>query len=285
MSDVIPPPEHNSSSSNMNAQKYCAGCDTFNPPDAKHCKECGKPLNGKQVRASATVTSTAIAGIAASTISTILSSQLNALLGYLDLPQIIIPAWVVLISRFSVVSLAFLLVVVTLTWMKPFDWIAKNGPKLTKWVVTFCVLLLFVMLAGTVLVASTQPSVQIDSPVSNSIVQMNTIVSGSAHNVPGGQTLWILLYDPQLRLYYPQDPHVTIQPNGNWTEQVYIGSAKDTGKQFAISVVLADQTSNDFFVNYTTHGERTGDWPGITPEQLQSSGAFLYQQNIVTRAG
>jgi hypothetical protein len=123
------------------------------------------------------------------------------------------------------------------------------------------------------------PIISISSPTSGSTVQQNVIVYGTANYVPSGQSLWLVLYNPQLRLYYPQDPAVTIQPNGKWSGQMYVGGANDTGKQFTISAVLAD---NGVFASYVRNGETTGNWPGIIPENYTSI-VNTYDQVTVTR--
>jgi len=284
MPNASPPPTHSSSPSDAGAQKNCPRCQTSNPPDANYCNNCREPLKEA-------VGIRRLLAIVASVITAILGFivQANTLVGQLlldqlHLPQVVIPPWLMWISWFSAFCFAGLLVVLALAWIKPTQWMAKNSRMLIKWVVFVCLVSLIATTTASFFAVRVQPSVQIDNPAPNSTVKMNTIVYGSASNMPSGQTLWLLLYNPQLRLYYPQDPPVTIQPNGKWTEQVYVGGANDTGKEFAISAVLADQNSNNFFVNYTNHGKSTGDWPGITPEQYQTSGAYLYQQITVSRA-
>jgi hypothetical protein len=147
---------------------------------------------------------------------------------------------------------------------------------------TSITLLAFVVLVGGSVIFVYMPSsvISISYPTQDSKVPQNVIVYGTANYVPPGQSLWLVLYNPQLRLYYPQDHAVTIPPNGNWSGQMYIGGANDTGKQFTISAVLAD---NGAFASYIRNGETTGNWPGIIPENYTSI-VNTYDQVTVTRA-
>jgi hypothetical protein len=224
-----------------------------------------------------------IATIVTGTISSLVAifPQTIALLG---LPQLVISNSLKLIAGISAALFAFLAILFTLMWAAPVGWVAEEASKWIRWVALLCVASLIVTAASSYFLVSFQPSVQIVDPASNSTVNPDTIVYGSASNVQSGQTLWLLLYDPVLRLYYPQAPPVTIQPNGKWTDQLYIGSANDAGKEYGVTAVLADQSTNDFFLNYTNTGISTGNWTGITPEQYQASGASLCQLITVTRA-
>lgn len=103
----------------------------------------------------------------------------------------------------------------------------------------FIILVAAVVIVSAILIFIFTPSpvINITSPTAGSTVQQNVIVYGTANYVPPGQSLWLVLYNPQLRLYYPQDPAIVIQPNSKWSGQMYVGNANDTGKQFTISAV------------------------------------------------
>jgi hypothetical protein len=185
-----------------------------------------------------------------------------------------IPPWL-----FAVVKFGSIVILVLLGFYFAAILFRSKAPTSFK-VISIVLAVLVVFVGGSLIFLYTpSPVISISYPTGG-IVQQDVIVYGTANNVPPGQSLWLVLYNPQLRLYYPQDHAVTIQPNGNWSGQMYIGGANDTSKQFTISAVLAD---NGTFAGYVRNGEITGNWPGIVPESYPIT-ATTYDQVTVTRA-
>jgi len=85
---------------------------------------------------------------------------------------------------------------------------------------------------------SSEPSVIITYPSKDDYVNIREWVSGTAHNIPAGYKLWIVVrWDS---LYFPMLDGVQIRPDGTWMYDTSIGKQDDAGKNFEIIAVLAD---------------------------------------------
>lgn len=104
--------------------------------------------------------------------------------------------------------------------------------------------LAIVVLIGSFLVTSflnSQPtSVLITSPMDGSKVPILATVQGTAHNIPTGEELWILIVPNSATGYYPQSGPVVVTGN-TWSSSARIGVASDKGLGFTLIAALADQ--------------------------------------------
>lgn len=228
-----------------------------------------------------------IAGLIPAVVAGVMSFGFSQFNLFLQTLTTAIPSWLMIMVKATMILLIILagLIVVKLVFQ-----VTYNKPRLNRIMRDSAVALsvmsvLLAVCSGGFTVAVLlpgQPAITIASPTSGATVNQTQIVYGSAQHIPAGETLWLVLYDPVNRLYYPQDPSVTVQPNNEWSKTIYMGGANDTGRQFVIQAVLVNSGANASFSNYVNHGKSTGDWPGIKPEQYPA-GANTYQTITVHR--
>ena len=123
-----------------------------------------------------------------------------------------------------------------------------------------------------------QPTIQIISPNNGDGVDISINVQGTSQNIPTGQVIWVIVH--QGSLYYPMPNPAIIQNNGEWSSATIIGGKSDTGKQFDIYVVLANQTAQDQFNTYNTNSKIQGIYPGTDKLPV---GAVSYCEITVIR--
>lgn len=127
--------------------------------------------------------------------------------------------------------------------------------------------------------SSPTPTVKITTPANGTTVSKTATVQGTAQNIPTSQTVWLILYPPNVKLYYPTASAVTVSQSGTWQTTLTIGGANDTGQPFDIITYIVDQTGKDALVAYNQDIEKNhpGDYPGMA--QLPSG---LTEGNRVT---
>ena len=121
--------------------------------------------------------------------------------------------------------------------------------------------------------------IRIINPQNGAIVKKYIDISGISNNITA-QNLWIMTYPYGVNRYYPPDFPVNIMENGNWSTQAVVGSDMDSGLEFKIFAVLADEKANKAIIDYLDKCEASRSWPGM--EQLPY-GAMIYDKVSVTR--
>lgn len=104
-----------------------------------------------------------------------------------------------------------------------------------------------------------QPEIKIT--YTKNTVDITENITGSAKNITNGSEVWIVIHPHTVNKYYPQNK-VGIQ-NETWSLPVNIGSENDTGTEFDIIAVLADEKAQGEFNNYFKTCKETEKWPGM----------------------
>lgn len=103
--------------------------------------------------------------------------------------------------------------------------------------------LAIIVLVASFLVTSfllNEASVLITSPTNGSKVPILTTVQGTAHNIPTGDELWILIVPDGVTGYYPQSGPVVVTGD-TWSSSARVGLDSDSGLGFTLIAALADQ--------------------------------------------
>jgi hypothetical protein len=115
-------------------------------------------------------------------------------------------------------------------------------------------------------VTITVTTVTISFPIGGSSVSQLLTAQGTTQNIPSGQVIWAVVYVPSIALYYPMPIAAVVQQtSGSWQTQVTVGGPNDTGLQFDIIMVVANQAGQASLVAYNQDAERNhpGNYPGI----------------------
>lgn len=142
--------------------------------------------------------------------------------------------------------------------------------------------LLIVSMGMTCSAASTE--IKITNPQNGAIIPQASInVEGTSKDVSAGQFLWLMVYPHGVNRFYPQDKRdlpIIMMANGNWSGQAIVGSETDSGLEFKIFAVLANEDANQKIIAYLDKCRVDGSWPGLV--QLPD-GATIYNGVSVTR--
>jgi hypothetical protein len=107
------------------------------------------------------------------------------------------------------------------------------------------------------LTSTPTPEVKITAPLNTA--KLSDIITGISKDIPNGQTVWILIYPHTADKYYPQNK-VT---NKNWNLSAQFGGANDTGIQFDVLAVMADQGAQNELQAYYDTSMKNNSWLGI----------------------
>ncbi len=139
-----------------------------------------------------------------------------------------------------------------------------------------------VMSSASNTVTITVPTVNISFPIAGSSVSQIVAAQGTSQNIPSGQVIWAIVYIQKIDLYFPMPAAAIVQQTGSWQTPVTIGGPNDTGLQFDIIMVGANQAGQASLIAYNQDAEKNhpGDYPGIP--QLPA-GIVEYSKITVTR--
>lgn len=125
--------------------------------------------------------------------------------------------------------------------------------------------------------------IKITKPSEGSTVSQIVDVEGTSMDIPTGYELWIMVYPSVVNRYYPQDKRdlpIHIMANGDWLGKAIVGGSMDTGLEFKLFVVLADESASNEVITYLDECKRRKSWPGL--EELPE-GAVAYDVVSVIR--
>ena len=125
-----------------------------------------------------------------------------------------------------------------------------------------------------------QTNVKITYPTEGSRVDQTETVKGTSQEIPNDSVIWIVVLSKKVSRYYPQNYPADLQANeGNWSSLVYIGNENDSGAEFDIIAVVADDETQNAFYEYLNDAAEKSDWPGLErlPEKTE------YDRVTVTR--
>ena len=117
-------------------------------------------------------------------------------------------------------------------------------------------------------------------PINLSEVDQKETIRGSAVNLPPNYKMILVVFNPVVERYYPQDQNFSIEADNKWSSLVLIGSDQDVGKKFDIIVLNANEKATGFFESYFLGSKNSGSWVGMN--QLPE-GAIIYDRITVTR--
>lgn len=115
---------------------------------------------------------------------------------------------------------------------------------------------------ATVSMASPAPHAHLISPANGAKVAMVVKARGTASHLKG--KLWLVVYSPVVKRYYPQPGPVTVSRTGKWSGTVYFGTAATRGGEpYTLLAVQASPAASAAMKHYLAVGNRTGSWPGM----------------------
>jgi hypothetical protein len=106
----------------------------------------------------------------------------------------------------------------------------------------------------------------ISYPADHAEVEDTETILGNSCRLPPGQDVWMVVYSPAEKLYYPHEFKADLFATGVWeSTSTTIGGEQDGGKEFELIAVLADQNGG-FRLAAATGGVRPLP-AGVTPYQ------------------
>jgi len=124
------------------------------------------------------------------------------------------------------------------------------------------------------------PQARITSLSDQAYVNQVEIVQGISSDIPNGNVIWMIVFSKEVGRYYPLSDPLLIAGDGSWSKKIYIGTDADSGKDFELILVLADQTLQKDFSTYIDDAREKGNWYGL--EKLPDS-AIIFDRITVKR--
>jgi hypothetical protein len=103
------------------------------------------------------------------------------------------------------------------------------------------------------------PAATIITPTNNTRVENSAFVKGTAQNIGGEYSLWLVLYDYNASRHYPQGGPVAISSNGEWE----MTASFDSSGRYDITALAADKNANEVLLLYQAASESSGDYLGL----------------------
>jgi hypothetical protein len=124
------------------------------------------------------------------------------------------------------------------------------------------------------------PDGKITSVQSGSKVAHESIVTGTATNIPEGHRLWLVVKSGST--YYPEYGPLVLLADGTWsTPSVVTGATEDRGKSFTWNLVETGTAGTMQFTEYRKKGEATKIYGGIALADLPADAKFLHSVPVV----
>ncbi len=127
-----------------------------------------------------------------------------------------------------------------------------------------------------------KPTVGITEPAEGATEPMDATLRGTAAGLGRGDSLWVVVYVPGLRRYFPQDAPVADAADGGWSAGARLGEAPDKGKAFELLAVTADRRAREAFRAYFATPPANGVWTGM--EQLPRGAEEVDRVRVVRDA-
>jgi hypothetical protein len=103
------------------------------------------------------------------------------------------------------------------------------------------------------------PAATITTPTNNTRVENPVFVKGTAQNIEGEYSLWLVLYDYNANRHYPQDGPVAISSNGQWE----MTASFESSGRYDITALAADQNASEILLQYQAASLSRADYPGL----------------------
>ncbi|HEX6749594.1 MAG TPA: hypothetical protein VF092_20045 [Longimicrobium sp.] len=130
----------------------------------------------------------------------------------------------------------------------------------------FALLLLMAVVGGGVAVfgrGTPATELRITYPRDSAQVEMREMIRGTSRGLRGRDSVWVVVYIPDLESYFPQRGAATVQADGVWNAPVQIGAEDEGSRAFDILVVTADRNARAAFHRYLEQVPREGHWEGL----------------------
>jgi hypothetical protein len=140
-------------------------------------------------------------------------------------------------------------------------------------------LIISMILAGT----ATATEIEITKPVDGDNVDTTQSIEGTSKDITDFQQIWIAVYIPSINRYYLQDKRslgFNNLANGEWGTRAIIGGPNDSGREFQLLAILADENANNIIIEYLDKCNKDEEWPGM--ENLPA-GVAAYDKVTVNR--
>lgn len=110
------------------------------------------------------------------------------------------------------------------------------------------------------------PELSIGSPEMHETVPPREIEArGTWRNVSKADEPRLVIYVPELDLFYPDAEILDLDANGEWSARTLIGGGDDSEMVFHIIATTSSAEAQNAIGEYLDKGRETGDWPGMRP--------------------
>lgn len=108
-------------------------------------------------------------------------------------------------------------------------------------------------------------SILITSPKDGGQVPIQTIVQGTASDIPDNEKLWVFILPDGTTAYHPQTENpIVVASDGTWSSNARFGIASDpAGLGFTVAVALVDQQGQAAIEKYFK--DANGNFKGLDP--------------------
>ncbi|MBC8030112.1 MAG: hypothetical protein H7Z16_08365 [Pyrinomonadaceae bacterium] len=123
-----------------------------------------------------------------------------------------------------------------------------------------------------------EKNVRISVPVDMQHISLNEDIKGTYKDLPPGHKIWIMVYPPTIRRFYPQGEAALT--HNTWSVKAHTGLMQEAGRTFEIYAVLVNESAHNALNFYAVRASETNVSPGM-PDLPE--GAVICQRIQVTR--
>lgn len=100
----------------------------------------------------------------------------------------------------------------------------------------------------------------IETPQDGSYVPYRLSVEGTHQNIPDNWDLWLVLYDPEADVFFPQPSAIMALPGGRWYTVATLGEDKmsEAGRTFEVLLLLLPRSAAMHLVRQTQEAAARG---------------------------
>ena len=121
-----------------------------------------------------------------------------------------------------------------------------------------------------------------NAPADGAVLRGELTASGCAPNVAPGHVLWLYLYINNAGRYFPGDPNLVLQSDGQWTGTIYVGGEGFAGEPFELWLVeLGTQALHQLCDYEIAEASNKGSPTGLVRASFPIDATFLTSVKIV----
>lgn len=90
-------------------------------------------------------------------------------------------------------------------------------------------------------------------------------VRGTWSSVSDADEPRLVIYVPELDLFYPDAELIDLYADGEWSAMVVVGGPDDSEEEFQIIATTSASEGQNAIGEYLDRGRESGDWPGMRP--------------------